>query len=415
MSEPSKPTLKQTGVTFVATRRNGRALCFGGFFYHINKSVDERSYWKCRTKGCKATVVTINDIIHSSSSQHYHQPNDSRVVINGEEAFLSNGGHDCVQSRPKVSITSKQSIPLSQNQNTYTRKHRNNEIANNFSNKKFKTENFQNGFKYLTNDDEMIQSLEDHLNVQIEVDESGKVKFEDTDDNEDIDSDEIFAAEGSTQSGTRLIPNIDIKPNNIYYTNSYTNIDNFDIELNNLFEVVRQTGFNSLDIEQISNDWELWKNRYIELKRATNRAKQSTSNGSNDESLKLQLNIALNAKSNTEKELKRCQSHLKETQNTVSMLRGVVKRNLLNGSNSHCISLINEIHELKRKVCAHVESHQSNLNDIKRLLSLDDNELRAEFDQLAQERDEALKDNFKLKQEIIVLKSQMSSYEDKSD
>lgn len=413
MSEPSDPAIDQTGVTFVATRRNGRALCFGGFFYHINKSVDERSYWKCRTKGCKATVVTINDVIHSSSSQHYHQPNDSRVLANGQPSALSNASQNCLVRRPKVSITS-QLVPLSQSQNSFSGKHRINEKANHLPNKRLKSNNFRNGFRCVDNEEDMIRSLEDHLNVQFEVDESGKVKFEDTDDNEDLDSDEMFAGEGSAQSGTRLIPNIDIKPNNIYYTNNYTNIDNFDIELNNLFEVVRQTGFNSLDIEQISSDWDLWKNRYVELKRATKSAIHSNSNGT-DDNLKLKLDIALNAKSNADKELKRCQSHLKESQSTVSMLRAVLKRNLLNASNSHCISLINEIHELKRKVCAHVESHQSNLNDIKRLLSLDDNELRAEFDQLAQERDEALKDNFELKREIIILKSQLSSYEDKSE
>ena len=417
-------------VSFVATRRNGRALCFGGFFYHINKTVDERSYWKCRTKGCKATLVTINDVINSSSGQHHHKPEDSRVEGLPETSpamkNAAKAGHQLT----------KQMVP----QTICVRKQPNNEISNNFlnSNKKFKSNNNNNRnpvhnyvkcetteednseedeYSLITahiNGEDLMDSFVNHLNVQIEVDETGKVKIEDNEEIEDnyqnCNEEEELFAESSVPNSSQMMPNIDIKPNNIYFTNSYTNIEHFDIEMNNLFEVVRQSGFNSLDIEQISKDWNLWKKRYLELKRARNRAKLSGTTGPNDyESLKLQLEIALNAKNNAEKELKRVQNNLKESQNNVLALRSVLRRNLMNGSNNQCIALINEINDLKRKVSAQVDSHQSNLNEVKRLLSLDDNDLRAEFDQLAQERDDALKDNFELRQEIIILRSQLSS------
>ena len=418
-------------VSFVATRRNGRALCFGGFFYHINKTVDERSYWKCRTKGCKATLVTINDVINSSSGQHQHQPEESRV-----EGFADNS--PALKNGPKTASNLKQVVSFSR-PNICIKKQRNNEFSNNsLSNKKLKPNNNNNNNnrnmshnyqKFETNDndnsednayplitahlngEDLMDSFVNHLNVEIEVDESGKVKLEDIDDNYDgtEDTEELFA-ESSTMNGLQLMPNIDIKPNNIYFTNSYSNIEHFDIEMNNLFEVVRQSGFNSLDIEQISKDWNFWKKRYLELKRARNRAKHSTSSGPNDyESLRLQLEIALNAKNNAENELKRVRNTLKESQNNVSALRSVLKKNFVNGSNNQCISLIHEINDLKRKVSAQVDSHQSNLNEVKRLLCLDDNDLRAEFDQLAQERDDALKDNCELRQEIIILRSQLSS------
>jgi len=254
--------------------------------------------------------------------------------------------------------------------------------------------------------DEEIDSFVQHLNVELEVDECGEVKIEETD-----ESYNDYVGESSGPKKLMLMPNI--KPNSVYFTN-YTNIEHFDIELNNLFKVIRQSGFKSLDIEQLSNDWELWKKRYLELKKAKAKSKQFGGNEREVENLKLQLEIAVNAKNNAERELKRLQMSLKESQNNVSSLRLLLRKNLNNGSNNQCIALLNEINELKRKVCAQVETHQSNLNEVKRLLCLDDNELRTEFDQLAQERDDALRDNVKLKQELTLLRDQLSSI-DKSD
>jgi hypothetical protein len=394
-------------VTFVATRRNGRALCFGGFYYHINKSVDERSYWKCRTKGCKSTVVTINDVISSASGQHFHDPNDSRVIDNNG---LQTDQQLVTKTNPNVSLNNKKQRNCNQFSN------------HSFSNKKFKSNNSMkttnntinnnnnnNSLSLITEhlNEELMDSFGEHLNVEIEVDECGKVKIEENDSYNDS------IGESSDSKPLQLMPNI--KPNSVYFTNNcYTNIEHFDIEITNLFKVIRQSGFKSLDIDQLSIDWELWKKRYLELKKAKNKSKLSTNNGKDIENLKLQLEIAINSKNNAERELKRVQMNLKESQNKVSALRIVLRKNLNNGSNNQCIALLNEINELKRKVCAQVETYQSNLNQVKRLLCLDDNELRTEFDQLAQERDDALRDNVQLRQELTLLRSQLSLI-DKSD
>jgi hypothetical protein len=408
-------------VTFVATRRNGRALCFGGFYYHINKTVDERSYWKCRTKGCKSTVVTINDVISSASGQHLHDPNDSRVNdFNSSDNNLKNG----LQSDHNKQLMTKTNANVCLN-----KKQRNfNQFSNHsFSNKKFKSNNSMkstnntinnnnnnNSLSLITEhlNEELMDSFVEHLNVEIEVDECGKVKIEENEDSYNESNNDLIG-ESSDSKPLQLMPNI--KPNSVYFTNNcYTNIEHFDIEITNLFKVIRQSGFKSLDIDQLSTDWELWKKRYLELKKAKNKSKILANNGKDVENLKLQLEIAINAKNNAERELKRVQRNLKESQNNVSALRIVLRKNLNNGSNNQCIALLNEINELKRKVCAQVDTYQSNLNEVKRFLCLDDNELRTEFDQLAQERDHALRDNLQLKHELSLLRNQLS-LNDKSD
>ena len=75
-------------MQFIATKRGGRALSYGGYRYVVNRrSRDGRIFWRCgRSRDCSGSITTLIDITITSQKSHNH-PAD-QAEIEGEKIVV---------------------------------------------------------------------------------------------------------------------------------------------------------------------------------------------------------------------------------------------------------------------------------------------------------------------------------------
>lgn len=379
-------------VHFVATRRNGRALFFRGFYYHINKSIEERSYWKCRVKNCRSTIVTINDVISSISGVHIHGPEGETPEDQAPTLFRSR----------KRKLLPKDD---SQNDDHYHSMSDGNDslalvpITNNVADESMVSQQELTEF-------DTENSLDDSDGHYLEVEKLVQTELKEFDSQTEL--------EDYDNQSLSLLPKPGVAPS------TKTVFHDFSIQLTTAINVIGQTGiFEQYEINKLMSDWCIWQKRINEWQRERKVKPVFSSKEKEVENLKLQLEIAVSAKQEAERELRNTIKHKNELESNLKILKvslqNALQNELFNGSrHDHCTSLLNEISELRRKVCSQVDLHTSKVNEVKKLLCNNNNLQHEgnildsdEYKRILRERDEAMKANETLTEEVEQLRNQL--------
>lgn len=71
-------------VSYIKSTKNKDKLCFENYLYVKDRTVEEKSYWKCENiKICKARVHVVDDKIVKYVNEHNHPPDKAKVLADG--------------------------------------------------------------------------------------------------------------------------------------------------------------------------------------------------------------------------------------------------------------------------------------------------------------------------------------------
>ncbi|KAL8579082.1 hypothetical protein ACOMHN_036021 [Nucella lapillus] len=67
---------------FFPTRRGGRTLVLNGYHYRLDKSIANRTAWKCKVYGCRSRCITneSNQIVKSTKTQMHNHAVDWQLL-----------------------------------------------------------------------------------------------------------------------------------------------------------------------------------------------------------------------------------------------------------------------------------------------------------------------------------------------
>lgn len=67
-------------VSFMTSTKGGRNLIHNDFIFRKARMIDIRTYWRCSTDTCKATLLTENDILKKISPiEHNHTSHSNKI------------------------------------------------------------------------------------------------------------------------------------------------------------------------------------------------------------------------------------------------------------------------------------------------------------------------------------------------
>ena len=66
---------------FIQSNRGKKVLVIDGYLYRINYRNNEnnKTYWKCKTNGCRTSAITENEQLNSSRGEHNHGPDGNEI------------------------------------------------------------------------------------------------------------------------------------------------------------------------------------------------------------------------------------------------------------------------------------------------------------------------------------------------
>jgi hypothetical protein len=102
-------------LAFLSTEKGRKKLCLEGHLYHMDKQVQNKTYWKCekcsRTK-CPARVITEGDGLVAKKKEHNHTADAARVEA---ETLMTSIRKNAAETRDTATyIVSSASVGASQ-------------------------------------------------------------------------------------------------------------------------------------------------------------------------------------------------------------------------------------------------------------------------------------------------------------
>lgn len=72
----------QLQVSFVDNERGGQSLVYQNYRFQVKTRRDDRVYWRCAVRTCRATINTLNNIPVKFNIQHNHPANPAKLEAN---------------------------------------------------------------------------------------------------------------------------------------------------------------------------------------------------------------------------------------------------------------------------------------------------------------------------------------------
>lgn len=93
----------QINVKFIINRRGGRNLSHDGFIYRQIRKSGDRTFWRCSTSGCSASLSTLNDIpVNFGRHPHTHASDPANVVAKQIMNQITNRCAESVRPIPSI-------------------------------------------------------------------------------------------------------------------------------------------------------------------------------------------------------------------------------------------------------------------------------------------------------------------------
>jgi hypothetical protein len=77
--------MAQNNFEFIVTKRLSEALVVDNYIYRIDKLVNTKRYWKCKTPGCRATALTDGNALIRAASLEMHGHGDDAMELDGRK------------------------------------------------------------------------------------------------------------------------------------------------------------------------------------------------------------------------------------------------------------------------------------------------------------------------------------------
>lgn len=94
------------GIEYISTQRKGNTLVYKNYYYRVDKTVSNKTYWKCfENCGARVTIIDRNTVYSESSVGHNHSPRPVKIEEKRFKAKLRLKSKMCpLEPIPKVNI-----------------------------------------------------------------------------------------------------------------------------------------------------------------------------------------------------------------------------------------------------------------------------------------------------------------------